>query len=438
MKYGFLLALLVASSAVAASETAAPDLPSRDVVAKWLEADPAAREADFGRSAADHEAGMLRASPNEWTVKATGQRRQYETGGTSREWDAGIERTVRLPGKRALDTRLGEGTIAIAEARYIASARQALRELVDLWMNWCAAAEERRLADRQAEITGANRAAVDKRVKAGDASKLDLNLAEADVADVQRMGSEARTKEGQARARLIARFPDVPTEAPPLSVPIAIEQSAASLKARLLEQSPALRIADAEQAYAETAVSRERADRLPDPTLGVFSASEAYGNERIVGFSISVPLPGSYRTQKLAQALSIRDQNEAAVSRERQRVEAESAADIVEMQGSLESWQLAQTAARRADENVRLTQRAYTLGEADLQTLLLARRQSLEATRTAVEAQAAAVGSRYRVLIASGDLWASVMGSGQAPSQPSEIADNDVGRLTTPSREARN
>jgi outer membrane protein TolC len=407
MTRAYFLSLLFASSA-AASEVPAPDLPSRDSVAKWLAADPAYREADIGRSTADHEAGMLRASPNEWTFKATGQRRQYDMGGTSREWDAGIERTVRLPGKRALDTRLGEGTIAIADARYIAATRQALRELVDLWMDWCAATEERRLADRQAEIASANRAAVDKRVKAGDASKLDLNLAEADLADVERVRSEARMKEAQARARVLARFGDVSPEAPTLSEPVVIEQSTEMLKARLLEQSPELRIAEAEQAYSETAVSRERADRLPDPTLGAFSASEAYGNERIVGISISVPLPGSYRSQKLARALSVRDQNEAAVSRARQRVDAESVVDIVEARGSLESWQLARTAADRAGENVRLTQRAYTLGEADLQTLLLARRQSLDATKTAVEAQAAAVASRYRLLIASGELWADL------------------------------
>lgn len=421
MRFALLLGLFVASSA-SASEVASADLPSREAVSKWLAADPATREVDIGRSTANHEAGMLRASPNEWTVKATGQRRQYDMGGTSREWDAGIERTVRLPGKRALDSRLGEGTIAIAEARYIAAARQALRELVDLWMDWCAATEERRLADRQVEIAGANRTAVDRRVKAGDASKLDLNLAEADLADVERVRSEARMQEAQARARLIARFGDIPPEAPALSEPVAIAQSAETLKARLLEQSPELRIANAEQAYAETAVSRERADRLPDPTLGAFSASEAYGNERIVGISISVPLPGSYRSQKLARALSIRDQNEAAVSRTRQRIDAESAVDIVQARGTFESWQLARTAAHRADENVRLTQRAYTLGEADLQTLLLARRQSLDATRTAVEAQSAALGSRYRLLIASAELWADIAnGEGDMPMQERTI-----------------
>lgn len=407
MSRAFLLGLLVASSA-AATAADPSDLPSRDAVARWLAADPTAREADIGRTTASHEAGMLRASPNEWTVTATGQRRHYDLGQTSREWNAGLERTVRMPGKRALDTRLGEGTIAIAEARHVAVVRQALRDLVDLWMDWNAAAEERRVADRQTEIAGTNRAAVDKRVKAGDASKLDLNLAEADLADVERVRTETRTREAQARARLIARFGDVPSEAPALSEPLAIEQSDATIKARLLEQSPALRIADAEQAYAQAAVERERADRLPDPTLGAFSASEAYGNERIVGFSISVPLPGAYRSQKLARALGIRDQGEAVVARERQRVDADSAVDIIEARGSLDSWQLARAAAQRADENVRLTQRAYALGEADLQTLLLARRQSLDATRTAVEAQAAATSSRYRLLIASGELWADV------------------------------
>ena len=57
---------------------------------------------------------------------------------------------------------------------------------------------------------------------------------------------------------------------------------------------------------------------------------------------------------------------------------------------------------------MRLVQRAYTLGEADLQTLLLARRQSLEAARTALDAHAAALNAQYRARIESGELWAEL------------------------------
>ena len=95
---------MVATMAQADTMASPPDLPPRDVVARWLTTDPVVREADIGRSAAAHEAGMLRASPNEWTLTATGQRRSYDTDERSKEWNVGLERTLRLPGKRRLDS----------------------------------------------------------------------------------------------------------------------------------------------------------------------------------------------------------------------------------------------------------------------------------------------------------------------------------------------
>jgi cobalt-zinc-cadmium efflux system outer membrane protein len=42
-------------------------------------------------------------------------------------------------------------------------------------------------------------------------------------------------------------------------------------------------------------------------------------------------------------------------------------------------------------DNAKLVQRAYSLGEADLQTLLLSRRQATQAAQTALESQIEAV-----------------------------------------------
>lgn len=385
------------------------DLPPSDAVARWLRTDPSVQEAGFGQSMAGHEAGMLRASPNEWTLRATGQRREYEAGTRSREWNAGIERTVRLPGKRALDTRLGESGVAVAEARYVATTRQALQELAGLWLDWCTAVAASRLADQQVELAQRNQAGVDKRVKAGDAARLDLNLAEADVADAERLRSEARINEMTAKARLSARFGDVPAEAPALSEPdVDTQAPAADRIALLVARNPALRIAEAERAQADLGVARQRTDRLPDPTFGVFGGTEASGNERVVGVTVSMPLPGHYRSEKLARALSERDQRDAALARKKQQVAADAAALVAAERGGAERWRLARVAAQRAEENTRLVQRAYTLGEADLQTLLLARRQSLEAARTALDAHAAALNAQYRARIESGELWAEL------------------------------
>lgn len=410
MKRTLLLCILMISSNAMAETDRQTDLPPGDAVARWLKTDPTVQEAGFGQSIAGHEAGMLRASPNEWTLRATGQRREYETGTRSREWNAGVERTVRLPGKRVLDKRLGESGIAVAEARYAATIRQALKELTGLWLDWCVAAAASRIADQQLELARRNQAAVDKRVKAGDAARLDLNLAEADVADVERLRSEVRTNEATAKARLMARFDHAPADAPALSEPdVDMRAPAADRIALLVSRNTALRIAEAERAQADLGVTRQRADRLPDPTFGAFGGTEAFGNERIVGVTVSVPLPGHYRSEKLGRALSERDQRDAALARAKQQVAAEAAALVTAERGGAERWQLARVAAQRSEENARLVQRAYTLGEADLQTLLLARRQSLEAARTALDAHAAALDAQYQARIESGELWGELV-----------------------------
>ena len=50
-------------------------------------------------------------------------------------------------------------------------------------------------------------------------------------------------------------------------------------------------------------------------------------------------------------------------------------------------------------------QRAYALGEADLQSLLLVRRQSLDGARAALDARVEALRSNYRLLIDARLIW---------------------------------
>ena len=73
--------------------------------------------------------------------------------------------------------------------------------------------------------------------------------------------------------------------------------------------------------------------------------------------------------------------------------------------GSTERWRLAEQAAAAARDSARLTQRAHALGETDLQTLLLVRRQSLDASRAALEARVDALRWNYRLLIDAHLIW---------------------------------
>ncbi len=400
-----LLALTAASLRAQGTQPAATELPSTTQAQAWLRQDPAVRQAAAELSGAGHVAGQLRASPHEWTLKATGQQRRYTVGPSSNEWSAQLERTIRLPGKRAMDRDLGDAEIALAEARLGEAIHEAARSLLDLWMDWLQAEHARQLMTDQARFAQASLDAVQTRLRAGDASRLEVNVAAGDLSEVRQRLAVAEAEASKAAARLRIRFPAAPATAPTLGEPQAIEGSQAAWRERVLATSDPLRIAELELRKAQQQAARTRADRLPDPTVGLFTASETFGRERIVGVSVSVPLPGGYRRERLGQALTAVDAAGAARDRQQRLEEIAIAEAFTDANGNYARWQLARSGAAQTADTARLTQRAYGLGEADLQTLLLARRQSLDAARTALEARVTALRARYRLLIDAHRIW---------------------------------
>ncbi|MFC5579524.1 TolC family protein [Rhodanobacter terrae] len=403
----FVLLMGLCTVGHATEEVPAPaDLPSAIAAKTWIAQDPAVVEAQSARMGAGHAAGMLAASPNEWIVKGSAQRRNYTSGPASREWTAGFERTVRLPGKKRLDRQLGDTGIALADAQLGEAIQEAARGLVDLWMGRLSARQARAFMTEQVQLARSNLQSVQKRHKAGDAAALDVNVAAADLAEVEQGMSEALASETKAQARLNVRFPGAADAEPPmLGQPVKLEESEVVWKDRVLAASDPLRMAQLRMEQAELTASRARADRLPDPTIGLYAASEAFSRERIVGFNVSMPLPGSYRTERLGQALTEVDAARAARDRRQRELESEIADSYTDATSNYDRWKLAEEGASRTRRNAQLTQRAYALGEADLQALLLARRQSVDAMQSALDARTAALRSYYRLLVDARLIW---------------------------------
>jgi outer membrane protein TolC len=257
----------------------------------------------------------------------------------------------------------------------------------------------------QLSFAESNLAAVDKRKRAGDASALDVNVARTDIGEVQRQDSLAATQLAKAQARWRVRFAGNEPAMQALSEPVELPMPEAPWRERVLADADPIKAAEAEVRQAELSADRARADRLADPTIGVYTASEAVRNERVIGVSISIPFGGGYRDQRSLQALREVDVARAVLDRQRQLIETEAAETYAEAQGSLQRWRVAEQGATVATESARLMQRAYTLGEADLQSLLLARRQSLEAQRAALDARGDALRWQHRMLIDAHLIW---------------------------------
>ena len=398
--------LMMAAFAVQALEPAvAPGLLATALARPLLDQDPGVAAARAALEVARQEAGILNQSPYEWTAKALTQRRTVTAGGRFGEWNVGIERGVRLPAKGAADRRLGEATLDEARARYGESVHEAARELMASWLEWLSAEQAHALAQASLTSVHENLTAVDKRVRAGDASKLEANLARAELAEQRRLENEAKTQASAAWARLSARFPGLVREPVPLPSPLALDQSNGFWRQRILSESDALKIVEAQVAKAEAQAERERAGRMPDPTLGIYTASEVGGRERISGITISIALPGGLRASRSAKAVAAQEVAAHALELKRRQLETRIAGELATARGAYESLQIAVEGAKGMQENARLTQRAYILGEGDLQTLLLARRQATAASHIAVQAQLTALKAWYGLLVDGHRVW---------------------------------
>lgn len=398
--------LMMTFSAVYALEPAiAPGLLASALARPLLDQDPGVAAARAGMEVARQEDGILQQSPYEWTAKALTQRRTVTAGGRYGEWNVGIERGMRLPAKGTADRRLGEATVVEARARYGESVHDAARELMAFWLDWLAAEQAHAIAQASLTSVQDNLTAVDKRVRAGDASKLDANLARAELAEQRRLENDAKTLASSAWARLSARFPGLGRERVPLPSPLTLDQNDDFWRQRILSESEELKIVEAQLAKAEAQAERERAGLTPDPTLGVYTASEVGGRERVSGITISIPLPGGLRASRSAKAVAAREVASHALELKRRQLETEIAGGLATARGAYESMQIAANGAKGMQENARLTQRAYTLGEGDLQTLLLARRQASASANSALQAQLVALKAWYGLLVDAHLVW---------------------------------
>jgi cobalt-zinc-cadmium efflux system outer membrane protein len=370
-----------------------------------LEQDPRVAAARAGLAVAREESNILDKSPYEWTAKATGQRRSLDTGSQYREWNIGVERAIRLPGKGAADRELGKATLEEAEARYGEALHESAKELMSLWIDWLGAERGRELAAANFQAVQENLWAVDKRNRAGDASKLDLNFASAEFAEQKRMNNDAQTHAAAAWTRLSVRFPGIQPLRLVLPSSRLIAEDAREWRDRILGESDVLKLAQTQLRMAQAQADRAHANRFADPTLGVFSASEVGGRERLTGLSISIPLVGGLRDARSAKAIAAVEVARQTVEIVQRELETDVATALVTAHGLYESQQLANEGARAMQENAKLVQRAYALGEGDLQSLLLARRQATASENSALQAHVGALKAFYGLLTDAHFIW---------------------------------
>lgn len=392
---------------LAALAVDAPDLPPAAQVEKALRAHPLVHAASSGVQAEEANRERLEAGPHEFAIKlASQQRRERALGLSYREHEIGLERAIRLPGKAARDAELG--AVGVEQARFALgdALHESARLLLSRWFDWQREAAAAREWAAQVASLQAQHEVVGKRVGAGDAAQLEQLLSGAQLAQAQGLQAQAGNRQERAALEFTQHFPAIALSAQAAGEgPPVIVGAPADWRERILTHSHELALARGGARRGRLVAQRLDAERLPDPMVGLSYGSERDGQERILGLQLTIPLPGSGRA---ASARAGAAEADAAGAREAlvlARVDAEAQRTVRQAQSSREQWLRLADVARRMDDNVRLLEKAWRLGEGQFAELQNARRQAIEARLAATQARLDASEARYRLLLDAHQLW---------------------------------
>lgn len=394
--------------ALAAEQT--PYLPPADLVAKVLRANPMVQASTSLIRVEEANRSRLEAGNYEWNIRLGGQQRRSNPPVSPEErfgeWNAALERPLRLPGKAADDAELGSAGVALAETTRGDALHETGRGLLKAWFLWLKETAAAAQWDAQVNLLAKQTKATQRRQQLGDAARLEAIQTDATLALAEAQAAQARVRMDNAATDLQRRFPGLPLSVPGRTVePPAITGDLNEWVEEILAHSHELGMARGESRKAQIAAARSDRDRTPDPTFGVHMSTERGGEDHIVGAYISIPLPGGGRRAAadgaVAQATAASHREAAA----RQKVSAEAASLYQSATAALATWQANRSAADRLTRAADMTARAYTLGEGNLSDMLAARRLANEAQLAARLAQLEAFELRYRLMLDAHRLW---------------------------------
>lgn len=292
------------------------------------------------------------------------------------EWEAELAVPLWLPGQRDARQSLAQSQQSLVGSQAAAQRLELAGTLREAWWRLAAAANASALARGRLDWAATLHADVDRRWRAGEMARTDANVARTEVQAAEAEVIEAGRGERQAQFawRTLTGVPppaSLPEEAPgpataePVAHPrlVAIDAVIARdrARARLLDKS---------------------ARDAPELTLRVLrehgSSAEPYANA--IGVKLSIPFSAGPRLAGEGAAIAAElAEAEAQAQQLREQLHFEVDGARADLQAAERRLALARTRADLAFDTLQLVQRAFTLGETDLATLLRARAAAFDA-----------------------------------------------------------
>lgn len=344
-----------------------------------------------------HDAGKVRAGllPNP-TLDLEAGTGALTGSSAENSLELGISQEFFLTGKR--DKRLSIAERELDMYRWqLADRERVLREDVKtLYYDLLLTEQRLALADRSMVL---NRQLLDvatERLAAGDIPELEMNLVKVELARSEGAKIEVarNLNKNQAKLSMLMGFPAGKKYVISGELASATTQikTLADLKLLALEQRPDVKALEAEKMRSDADVILSNAEGIPNLTAGLVfrrdkSSMEIGGVEGrdtayTIGLKLSMPIPVFDRNKAgIQEATAKRNSTESRLLVAFSNVERDVETAYASYQSSEEVLSLYKTnIIPQLEENLKLTQEAYRLGEVDILTVIQEQKKFFEVT----------------------------------------------------------
>jgi len=309
-----------------------------------------------------------------------------------REWSVGLSQTFEIAGQQGARRGAAEQSLAATREAIAETRRQVRGEVESRFVRALGLQQRIRMEERTLKLIEDAASAVGKRVKAGEDSRLDGNLAKVEAERARNQVAALREELLQARAELAAAL-QLPADHLP-EVEGALDRSGTYTLDDLLAAAQTralLRSLDHREQAARSRLHLERAAVYPDITLGLSSAREGPADlrERVGGISVSLPLP-LFRRNATGIGRASSELTQAQI--DKQAAQRDVRAQVIALWERLENLKgrvkrLTESVLPSLEENQHLSSISFRAGEIGLLQLLLVNRQVLDGQRDLLDAR---------------------------------------------------
>lgn len=297
----------------------------------------------------------------------------------------GLSQEFLTMGKRGKRLQVAEKEIESSDRQLDNSRRLLYEEVKTAFYDLLLAQWRVELAERSLALTTQLLGVTRQRLEAGDIPELELNLARVEVARSEGRKIEAERELYPAKARLLTLMGFPPNEQARLSGTSDEKHFAESLeelKSMALAKRPDIKALEAEKAKNDAEITLAHADRIPNITAGLgyqwentaieVGGVEGRSRDNLIGLKLSIPIPLFDRNQAgIREAQARKGSAENRCLHARRTIEREVETAYARLAAAEKSHMIyAKDIIPQLEENLKLVQEAYRLGEVGILSVI--------------------------------------------------------------------